>query len=386
MKFEDNLSFDAYEVLSDSPVLLRKGVPKVQRVVAPREERLFIEEPECSLPPKNEALKNMPEPPKDFKILSGVVTVDVKHVQEKILEPFEVESVEDVDLTRLLDLISREVWTKESCSVAAGYEVEVEPYTLRMKDNLQSLINYANSKDCGVNIREKLRFVIKQLLSAEYDIKPMMEMLSSHSAVCNVQKEIGVRLAYSACCEVDEFACDSLENQIRKILYSLRESCVEELYKIHISSYVNSHSIVPYRNTIHDKVGLDRIPDEYARDYKKENLWNVETFYSHFYHIDRIIKTVHFAINEKKVKYESVLNFLKEKRPKRFGSGEDFLYEVFEEDSGKFTVESTVFILAKMGVLKGADVDGMYALEEDQIRRSVDPVAVLGKGKEEEED
>merc|ERR1711991_815331 len=97
-----------------------------------------------------------------------------------------------------------------------------------------------------------------------------------------------------------------------------------------------------------------------------ENLWNVETFFTHFYHIDRIVQAIHTAIVNRKVKYDTVLNFLKLNRPKRFQAPEDFLYEVFDEE-GKFTVESTAYMLTKMGVLKG-DCDILFQEEEDQIR------------------
>ena len=216
--------------------------------------------------------------------------------------------------------------------------------------------------------------------------RPILYLLGSHSAVCDVQKDIGVRLAYSAVSEMDDFSSESLKNEVLKTLYNEREVCMEEMYKLHFqTTYVNSHPLAAYRNVIAAEIGLDIMPDEHAVTYQKKDLWHVEYFYTHFYHIERISGTVHKAIADRKIRYDTVVNFLKQTRPEKFKSDwEAFMYEIFDEN-GSFTKEATAFILNKVGVLEG-NGDALFEKEEevDEIRRSVDPQ--ITKGKEEDED
>ncbi len=80
-------------------------------------------------------------------------------------------------------------------------------------------------------MKPKLRFVIKALRNNP-DARGVVVMLASHAGVCNVQKEIGVRLAYSTLAETVKSDCDAsdVRNGVLRVLYALREMCIESLY------------------------------------------------------------------------------------------------------------------------------------------------------------
>jgi hypothetical protein len=83
-------------------------------------------------------------------------------------------------------------------------------------------------------------------------------------SVCNVMKEVGIRAAYGALasCSKDENDVSDVRNKLLQLLHDYRELRVEHLFLAQQqggSGEVNTHSIIGYRNAMHEFIGLIRI-------------------------------------------------------------------------------------------------------------------------------
>jgi len=316
---------------------------------------------------------------------------DPKHLSTRILEVYQQPDVDlsDVQAEELIKLIEdKEIdWTPALMMGVDYYGNQTYKQPAQMKSNLNSLVNYVNSPKAAPDIKQKLLFVVKQLRTNR-DALGCVVMMASHSGVCNVQKEIGVRLAYGAIAGVTHSEMDEQDpkNQTLRLLYECREMCIESLYCAQVlngNKSLNSHPLMGYRNAIHDKIGLDIVPDPDTSN-NAVALHYVETFFERFYTLEVMLHCILKALNDdRKLHYNSVVSFLQYNRPageaEKFSDAEEFLYHCFDEE-GKFTMGAVAWLLYKMEILcvapdKTVDLEALFPdMDEsvvEEIRKSL---------------
>lgn len=261
-----------------------------------------------------------------------------------------------------------------------------------------ALINYAETDaKAAPDIKMKLRFVAKSVLDNPIQTMAVVVMLAVHGGVCNVMKEVGIRTAYSALADTLKSDCDANDpkNKVLRLLYDLREFCVEGLYHAQAlkgakssanSPAINTHNLIVYRNGIHKEIGLKYVPDPNMTDTNVAVPY-IETFFERFYHLQCIMECVHRAVNEppRKLNYNTVVSYLQYHRPEKFGTdAEEFLFHCFDT-SGLFTRGAVAWMLYQMGIFsvpEGGKVDEealFPKLDEDtinEIRASRELLAV----------
>jgi len=227
-----------------------------------------------------------------------------------------------------------------------------------MEGNLKSLVSYVETNPkAAPDMKPKLRFVVKELRH-NTDARGVVVMLAAHAGVCNVQKEIGVRLAYSTMAETVKSDCDAndIRNAVLRVLYSLRELCIEALYcaqELRGNKSLNSHPLMGYRNPIAKQIGLDVVPDPDTSNSSVSPHY-VETFFERFYTVECVLGCIRSAIADRKLSYNSVVSYLQYHRPPKFAAShlqEEFLYHCFDEE-GRLTQGALVWMLHQMGILK----------------------------------
>lgn len=259
-----------------------------------------------------------------------------------------------------------------------------------MKPNLEAILKYAETSALAApDIKSKMRFVALALRGNK-DAYGIVVMLATHGGVCNVMKEVGIRCAYAALAGTlaSEFDSSDPRNAVLKVLYELRELCVESLYIVSMLKgkrstnnlpTVNTHNVIGYRNGMAADVGLDRIPDPNIGGDNAQAKTYLPHFFERFYHVQVVIDCVARALNEepRKLNYNSIVSYLQYNRPEKFGEDvEEFLYHCFDVN-GKFTNGCVAWLLYRMGILKldleGAsiDYDKMFPPIDDEDRDEI---------------
>lgn len=326
------------------------------------------------------------------------LVMDKKHLVVPIKEVYDMPDLElgHVKLERLVEFLEeKNINWEEALLGGVDYYGNLQYKTPgAMKSYLQALVVYAASPKAAPDIEKKLKFVIKALDESKSENGNgfgLLPMLASHSAVCNVQKEIGVRLAYSSLMDSIKSDCDvnDPKNGILRLLYTCREMCLESLYcaqMLNGNTSLNSHPLMGYRNALGMKIGLLEVPDPDTRN-NATALHYEECFFERFYTIEVMIQCILKALNEspRKLHYSSVVSFLQYHRPNLFrDDAEEFLFHCFDSD-GLFTMGAVAWILFQMGVLtraEGGEIDEKALFPElsdetlDEIRKSISDMAV----------
>ncbi len=216
---------------------LKEGAPPPQKPVAPPVLRA----------PRVDAAKFPPAPVQHPKLdIPSVLAwpVGAPHVlgfclnEEHLkLRPKEVYQMPDCDLENvkseeLLELVKTADFTS-AFVFASDYSGNC-PYKsgAQLEPSIKALIAYCESNaKAAPDMKPKLRFITKALRKNP-DGLGVLVMLAAHSGVCNVQKEIGVRLGYDSLIGAMQSDCDANDpkNATIRLLYGLREMCVENLY------------------------------------------------------------------------------------------------------------------------------------------------------------
>jgi hypothetical protein len=104
--------------------------------------------------------------------------------------------------------------------------------------------------------------VTKTLLEQK-DIDPVgvFVMLAAHGSMCNIQKELGIGMAYSLLNNSVKADQDklSLPVQLSRLLLKYRQLVVEAMFMAHASTK-NSHPLVKFSNDLADFTGIPKLP------------------------------------------------------------------------------------------------------------------------------
>jgi hypothetical protein len=181
-----------------------------------------------------------------------------KEPSVKFSFPLEWENIEDEDLeidVLHLDIeknVNLDLADSVQCSEPANLSSLLQQYKGTIKtEKLQLWSNYwggtlfssveelaapvgglneycENDPKASPGIKNRLRIICQTIRNknVELDRENLLIMLAAHGGVCNVQKEIGIRMAYAAITDSirSETKLQSIENEIMRILLTLRQN------------------------------------------------------------------------------------------------------------------------------------------------------------------
>ena len=202
--------------------------------------------------PQTKFIETVPDGPTNFL---GLI-VNQKHMHFEVKEIYEmpdvVSELEGVNAMELLDLQKEAKWDDGVLEKWHGWSGgQAFKQGSAMVAPLTSVLEYAETNETAAkDIKPKLRYVTKCLKNMPLeDAREVLCLLATHGGVCHVQKEIAVRSAFSACFGTISSDCDQNDpkNTTLRLLYELRESCIEDLYKaqyLNGAKTLNSHGLV----------------------------------------------------------------------------------------------------------------------------------------------
>jgi len=201
----------------------------------------------------------------------------------------------------------------------------------------------------------------------KYDIPSVLLALAQNGGVCNIQKEVGLRMVYASMTDtiLQHVNSESIETKVLLMLRNLRETLSEKTAEKIIKArgmIMNTHYIIPIRNKFAPSIGLTVIkdPDQYVID----DLNHFDEFMQ-VYTVEKIVTCLRIALNDtpRKLDYLDVLSFLEKHKPlnvDEYEFKEEFLFDVAK---GYFTDAGIRFLLDKMKIIRER-ADGE---EEDQL-------------------
>lgn len=292
--------------------------------------------------------------------------INLKHFQEKI--PHFSDTVPDLqnyDSNSLKELLAK---TEISPDILGSWQ----PWTGHFQSKeelavpLTTVINYCeNDPDAG-DLKNKLRFVTKSLLSDKtLDAATILVLLACHGNVCNVQKRVGVDMAYNS---LTNNLKDAMEQQSMKVLIlraleQLREHAVERLYyKINNTTTLNTHDLIGLRNSFCNEIGLPFIKDEHAGCNHKGTVVEFQEFYTVDIITDHIMKCLNH--NPRKIPYDKTVTWFQENSP--IGDSYEFLSVVFDESTGCVKKPWVQWMLHRLGILEPEALDKQQAKPEEK--------------------
>jgi len=243
----------------------------------------------------------------------------------------------------------------------------------QVQDNLSTYPPYLETANEEIqNIARTIFYELKKHPD-KYDLSSIVMALAQNGGVCNIQKEVGLRMVYASMTDsiLQHVSSRSIETKVLILLRNLRETLTETVAKAYIMktySEMNTHYIIPIRNKLSPHIGLNVIPDssncpageaDYLGDFLK------------LYTVDEIIKCLRIALNDspRKLDYLDVLAFLEKHKPEdvdEYEFKQEFLFDI---STGYFSDAGILFMLTKMKIIQLiSDPD----IEWDQAKSQAD--------------
>jgi len=261
----------------------------------------------------------------------------------------------DAPSTEILEIYEKTEMDKDQLALWANYGGGTL-YTNKsqLKSPLQTIIEYCENSTS--DIKNRLRLVnqlLQQRIKAEnFDPTGILSLLAAHGGVCNVQKEVGVRMAYAFLTDSMKLEMDkqSLCSAILRFLIGLRELIVEQVY-MKTGQSTNVHYIIPFRNIMGPKIGLHHIPDPNSCTVKVESTHYFQFFEK--YCAQFIVSAIYNGFNKqpRKLPYEVLVKWLQDNPPTGYTNSYDFLEESFDENTGCVKETTIVYVLHKLKIL-----------------------------------
>jgi hypothetical protein len=189
----------------------------------------------------------------------------------------------------------------------------------------------------------------------KYDLTGIVMALAQNGGICNVQKEVGLRMVYASMTDsiLQHVTATSLETSVLILLQNLRETLSERTAEkiIRSKSYeMNTHYLISVRNRLASSIGLTTINDPNA--YTVPEMDYLEEFMK-WYTLDEVMNCMRRALNEspRKMDYLIVLEFLEKHKPDDI-DGYVFKQEFLFDDQGHFTDSAIRLMLLKMEIFK----------------------------------
>jgi hypothetical protein len=219
--------------------------------------------------------------------------------------------------------------------------------------------------------------------------------------VCNVQKEIGVRMAYAFLTDSVKIEAvkQSIGAAVMRLLYKQRELLSEHIFRLTKQS-MNSHYIIPFQNQLAPYIGLSTIPgfafffslcsllyfcllffadsSNFQLDPDTCSIQvtgkNFQDFFA-LYDAKYILTIVSNALNEKprRLPYEELISWFQENYPSKYESSYEFLEDAFDAN-GLIKNFAIIHLLHKLKIIVPKNVKSL----EEQLKEANVPVSQPG--------
>eukprot|EP01125_Pyxidicula_operculata_P021813 TRINITY_DN8662_c0_g1_i1.p1 TRINITY_DN8662_c0_g1~~TRINITY_DN8662_c0_g1_i1.p1 ORF type:complete len:338 (+),score=57.45 TRINITY_DN8662_c0_g1_i1:156-1169(+) len=277
------------------------------------------------------------------------------HLKEKINDHEDIPT--DLPSAQvLLDVFKDTKITTEELDLWSNYSgYKLFESTESLEHPIKTIIDYCESTTASTSdgLKHKLRLITDKLKNNEVNRVGILILLAAHGGMCNVQKEVGVRMAYSFVTNSvkQEVEKQSLPTHVKKILKDLKETLTEKTYfDIYQNSVRNTHYLIPFRNELAPHIGLDVIPDPDPSFYQKfEENW-LQVFLQN-YTPESVIRCINNNLNDepRRIPYEPFVDYLKNTFPNEVDSYE-VLLEIFDE-KGKVSNGAIIHMLKHIKIL-----------------------------------
>jgi hypothetical protein len=273
-----------------------------------------------------------------------------------IASPIKAEALKTYELEAFDTLIEQAELTKEVFDRWLGYsESRIFSSANDVKYRYSTYLSYLKSANEDVqNIARSIIYELKTYPD-KYDTTGIVMALAQNGGICNVQKEVGLRMVYASMTDsiLQHVQSESLDTAILLLLKNLRETlterCAEKILKAK-GNEMNTHYIITVRNRIAGSIGLNQINDVNAYTVDGNDFL---LQFMNLYSVKEVVGCVRRALNDKprKMDYLNVINYFEKIKP---DDVEDFAFKqdfVFDED-GNFTDPAIKYMLMKLAIIK----------------------------------
>eukprot|EP00484_Ammonia_sp_Unknown_P027785 CAMPEP_0197042908 /NCGR_PEP_ID=MMETSP1384-20130603/19218_1 /TAXON_ID=29189 /ORGANISM="Ammonia sp." /LENGTH=326 /DNA_ID=CAMNT_0042474105 /DNA_START=72 /DNA_END=1052 /DNA_ORIENTATION=+ len=300
----------------------------------------------------------------DFKVPDvSQYVVNYDHVKQNVRDFSDDLKIDEKQHkgTKLLEIFDKINVTDTDLSLWAGYSGgKLFSGKSDARTKMQTVIEYAEGNgSCSKPVTQKLRVITK--LICEKGIEKSLEyvhillLIASHGSVCNVMKEVAIGNAYGLMTDKMDSILkqQSLEQQVAKALRDYRVLLVEKLFHS-FAMMNNTHYIAGFHNKLANSIGVEPYNDINicTPTSSKCSNWQQnldKRYFATLYNKENIIAYITEQINEKKISYQKIVQFLQDNCPKGVNKTE-FLQLAIDIDSGKIHQQFICWMLEKLNV------------------------------------
>eukprot|EP01065_Artemidia_motanka_P045512 TRINITY_DN6705_c0_g2_i3.p1 TRINITY_DN6705_c0_g2~~TRINITY_DN6705_c0_g2_i3.p1 ORF type:complete len:436 (+),score=153.17 TRINITY_DN6705_c0_g2_i3:834-2141(+) len=298
--------------------------------------------------------------------------IDRSHLTAKVAVLQKAAAVENVRCLDLLPVFDATEITDEMRERWTDYYGHTM-FTSRdeIRGSLHTLLEWADRQPETHDGAQRMRFVARELLECpgQHDEASIFLALAQNGRACDVQKEVGVRAVYADMqgTAADDAEAGSAASQVLRELMRLREN-LSELQSAEVLRGewlgVNTHLIVPIRNSYAHLAGISTIPDVHTQFYLRKYLFMTEEevaakadgWFDRFmqlYTAQYAVSSVLNAVNNtpRKVSYDAVVNWFSENRPPDVPAYGFLSHFVFDCCTGAVTEQAVRYLLHRLSVL-----------------------------------
>eukprot|EP00484_Ammonia_sp_Unknown_P017037 CAMPEP_0197023474 /NCGR_PEP_ID=MMETSP1384-20130603/4156_1 /TAXON_ID=29189 /ORGANISM="Ammonia sp." /LENGTH=683 /DNA_ID=CAMNT_0042451687 /DNA_START=1 /DNA_END=2052 /DNA_ORIENTATION=+ len=289
--------------------------------------------------------------------------VDLCHVKQTVHDFSDRMKVDGKKYNgrKLLNIFDKIKVTEEELSLWGGYwGGKLFNGKADARSKMETVIKYAEkNSSCSKHIKQKLRVITKIITqkgtekSSEY--VHILLLIASHGNVCNVMKEVAIGNAYGLLTDkLDDYVQQqSLAEQMRKVLRDYRVLLVEKLFHS-FEMMNNTHYIAGFHNQLAKAIGVTPYndPNICTPTSSKCPNWKKgldQRYFATLYTRENIIEHVLEQINEKKISYQKIVQFLQDHCPKDCNKM-GFLQLAIDIDTGLIHKQFICWILEKLNV------------------------------------
>jgi hypothetical protein len=289
--------------------------------------------------------------------------VNPAHMTKTVAAPLTVKQTEGCSWNDILEIFAKTDISAEAFQLWKGYqEGHLFNSKAEVKGRLDTYTYYLTSDlRCAGDVKNMANCIAYEMKNfpEKYDAAGILMALGQNGGVCNVQKEIGIRMVYAAMMDsmMEHMKENSVETKVLSLLkknrFVLSELVAEALIfngKKSVNVF-NSHNVIPVQNSLAAQIGIDHIPDPDGGSR------SFDTAYAEFmkrYTLEHILKVIAGAVNDshRLINYHDCVEFFEQIKPEGLDSYVYLNDFVFDMNTGKFTNAAMKYMLWKLDIIK----------------------------------
>lgn len=284
------------------------------------------------------------------------LSVDHSHMTRAIAPPLSAEVLKVYELDTFSTFVDQANLNQEVFELWLGYsESRLFTSVDDVKYRYNTYLPYL--KKAEDDVRNIALSIIHELKTYpdKYDITGIVMALAQNGGVCDVQKEVGLRMVYAFMTDsiLQHVNATSLETSILILLENLRETFSERAAEKVLRAKnheMNTHAIFSVRNRLASRIGLKHIKDPNAFSIPEHDYYQE---FMNIYTVDEILNCIRRAFNDspRKIDYLKAIEYLEQHKPTDIDAYA-FKQEYIFNDQGHFTDPAIRLMLHKMQIIK----------------------------------